>query len=162
VARGSGPCLLAELSSTVATCSSASDLTSLPRWAPALPRVLWLWALPPREESFGAATCSSAPDLASLPRWALELPRGPGLTSPRGELRCCHVPHGPQQAVDHRNKERPTCPRHTVGLVCVQSMVACYRGAYKVCGQAVTVWFNSATQTQLTTPGHGYSGDTTQ
>jgi hypothetical protein len=31
-----------------------------------------------------------------------------------------------------------------------------------MCGQAGTVRFNSATQAQLTTPGHGYSGDTTQ
>jgi hypothetical protein len=30
------------------------------------------------------------------------------------------------------------------------------------CGQAATVRFNSATQAQLITPGHGYSGDTTR
>jgi hypothetical protein len=157
--RGPGPCLLAELSSTVATCSSASDLTSLPRWAPVLPRVSWLWALPPREESFGAATCSSAPDLASLSRWAPALPRGPGLASPRGELWCCHVPYSPpppQRAVDHRNKKRPSCLRHAAGLACVQSTIACYRGACKACGNTATVRFNSATQAQLTTPGHGY------
>jgi hypothetical protein len=62
-------------------------------------------------------TCSSAPDLASLLRWAPMLPRGPSLASPRGELRCCHVPHGPQRAVDHRNKEGPSCPRHAVGTL---------------------------------------------
>jgi hypothetical protein len=39
-------------------------------------------------------------------------------------------------------------------------MVACYRGAWKACGQAATVQFNIATQAQLTTLGHGYSGDT--
>jgi hypothetical protein len=68
----------------------------------------------------------------------------------------------PQRAVDHRNKEGPSCLRHAVGLVCVQSTVACYRGVCKACGQAATVRFNSATQSQLTTPGHGYSGDTTR
>jgi hypothetical protein len=160
--RGPVPRLLAELSSDATTRSSALDLGSLPRWAPALPCVLWLRALLPREESSDAVTCSSAPDLTSLPRWAPTLPRGPGLASPRGELRCYHAPHGPQRAVDNRNKEGPSCPRHTAGLACVQSMVTCYRGACKACGHAATVQFNSATQTQLTTPGHDYSGDTTQ
>jgi hypothetical protein len=150
------------LSSGAVTCSSAPGLASLPRWAPAQPRVPWLWALPPREESSGAATCSSAPDLASLPRWAPTLPRGPGLTSPRGELWCHHVPHDPQRAVDHRNKERSSCPRHAAGLACVQSTVAWYRGACKACGYTATVRFNSATHAQLTTPGHGYNSDTTR
>jgi hypothetical protein len=159
---GPGPRLLAELRSGATTCSSARDLASLLRWAPALPHVPWLWALPPREESSGAATCSSAPDLASLPRWAPAMSRGPGLASPRGELWCYHVPHGPQPAVDHRNKERSSCPRHAAGLACVQSMVVCYRGDYKACGQAATVRFNSVAQAQLTTPGRGYSGDMTQ
>jgi hypothetical protein len=162
MARDPGPRLLAELSYDATTCSSALDLASLPRWAPTLPCVPWLQTLPPREESSGAATCFSAPDLASLPRWAPMLPRGTDLTSPRGELWCCHVPHGPQRVVDHRNKEGPSCPRHAAGLACVQSTVACYRGACKACGQAVTVRFNSATQSQLTTPGYGYSGDTTR
>jgi hypothetical protein len=89
------------------------------RWAPTLPRVPCLSALPHREESSGATTYSSAPDLASLPRWASMLPRGPNLASPRGELRCCHVPHGHQRVVDHRNKERPNCLRHTTELTCV-------------------------------------------
>jgi hypothetical protein len=146
-----------------------------------LPHGPWLWASSPcrvklrRRHTFlssvprlptevgsGAATCSSALDLASLPRWAPALPRGPGLASPRGELWCCHVPHAPQRAVDHRNKEGPSCPRQTAGLACVQSTVTCYRGACKACGHAATVWFNRATQTQLTTPRHGYSGDTTR
>jgi hypothetical protein len=161
VSRGPGPRLLAELSSDAATCS-APDLASLSRWAPALPRVPWLRALPSREESSGAATCSSAPDLAYLSRWALAQPRGPDLASLRGELRCCHVPHGPQRAVNHRNKEKANCPRHAAGLACVQSTITCYRGACKACGQTATVRFNSATQAQLTTPLHGYSGDMTQ
>jgi hypothetical protein len=140
VSRGPGPRLLAELSSGAATCSSAPDLASLPRWAPALPRVPEIWALPPREESSGDATCSSALDLVSLSRWAPALPCDPDLASPRGELRCCHVPHGPQRAVDHGNKERHSCPRHAAGLTCVQSTVACYRGACKACGHAATIW----------------------
>jgi hypothetical protein len=150
MACGPRPRLLEELSSGTATCSSAPDLTSLLRWAPTLPRIPWLRALPPREESSGATTCSSAPDLASLPRWAPVLPRGPNLASSRGELWCCHVPHGPQRAVDHRNKERPSCLRHIAGLTCVQSTVACYQGACKACEYAATVRFNSATHAQLT------------
>jgi hypothetical protein len=158
--RGPGPRLLAELISSAATRSSAPDLAFLPRWAPTLPRVPWLRPLPPREESSGAATCSSAPDLASLPSWASALPRDRGLASLKGEFRCCHVPHGPQRAVDHRNKAVSSCPMHAAGLVCVQSTVKYYRGACKACGQAATVWFNSAAQAQLTTLGHGYSSDT--
>jgi hypothetical protein len=115
VTRGPGPHLLAELSSSAATCSSAPDLTSLPRWAPALPRFPWLRALPPIEESSGGAMCSSALDLTSLPRWSPALPRSPGLASPRGELRCCHVPHGPQRAVDHRNKKGLAAPGTQLG-----------------------------------------------
>jgi hypothetical protein len=91
--RGTGPRLLVELSSSAATRSSALDLASLLRWAPALSRITWLWALPPRDESSDAATCSSTPDLTSLPMWAPALPHGVGLTFPRGELRCYHVPH---------------------------------------------------------------------
>jgi hypothetical protein len=160
--HGPGPYLLAELSSSAVMCSSALGLASLPSWAPALPRVSWLRALPPREESSSAATCFSPLDLTSLPMRAPTLPRGPDLASPRGELRCCHVPHDPQRVVDHRNKEMSSCPSHAAGLAYVQSMVACYRGACKVCGHAATVWFNSATQTQLTTYRHGYSGYATR
>jgi hypothetical protein len=51
VFRGSGPHLLAELSSGAAKCSSALDLASLLRWVPMLPCVPWLRALsPPRGE----------------------------------------------------------------------------------------------------------------
>jgi hypothetical protein len=107
---GPGPHFLAELSSGAATCSLALDLTSLPRWALALPRVSWLPALPSREESFGAATYPT-----------------------------------PQRAVDHRNKERPSCPRHASELACVQSTVTCYRGTCMACEHAATVQFNSVT-----------------
>jgi hypothetical protein len=80
-----------------------------------LSRVTWPRVLPPREESSGAATCSSAPDLASLPRWAPALPRGLDLTSLRGELRCCHVPHDPQQVMYHRNKKGLAIPGTPLG-----------------------------------------------
>jgi hypothetical protein len=142
VSCGPRPHPLAEVSSCATTWPRASS----PCYRGGLRRchVPWLQALAPREESSDAAMCSSAPDLASLPRWAPALPCGPDLASPRGELRCCHVPHGPQWAVDHMNKET-SCPRHAARLACVQSTFACYRGAYKVCGHATTVRFNSAT-----------------
>jgi hypothetical protein len=162
VSHGPGPHLLAEVSSGTTTCSSAPDLASLSRWALTPPRVPWLRALLPRDESSGAATCFSAPDLASLPRWAPMLPRGPSLASLRGELWCCHIPHGSQRAMEHRNKEGPSCPRHAADLACAQSMVTCYRGTCTTCGHAATVRFNSATQFQLTTARHGYSGDMTR
>jgi hypothetical protein len=110
VSRVPGPRLLVELSSDAATCSSTPNLASLPRWAPALPRVPRFRALPPREESSDAATCSSALDLTYLPRWAPTLSLGLNLASLRGEPRCCHVPYAPLRAVDHRNKERHSCP----------------------------------------------------
>jgi hypothetical protein len=115
VNRGSEPRLLAELSSGAVTYSSGLDLAFILRWAPVLPRVSWLWALPLLEESSDAAMCSSALDLASLPRWALALPRGPDLVSPRGELRCCHIPHGSQRAVDYGIKKGLSAPGMQLG-----------------------------------------------
>jgi hypothetical protein len=135
------------------------------------------------EVDFDAATCPTVPDLTSLLRWAPVLLRVPQLrTLPpwQGELQCCHMSHGcglclserralmlsrtprPQRAVDHRNKERSSCSRHTNRLVCFQSTLKRYWGACKTCGHAATVWFNSAIPAQLTTPEHGYSGDTTR
>jgi hypothetical protein len=61
VSRDPVPRPLAELSSGAAICSSAPDLTSLPRWAPALSRVPWLQALPPREVGSGTAMYPTAP-----------------------------------------------------------------------------------------------------
>jgi hypothetical protein len=92
-----------------------------------LPRVPWLRALPPREESSGAAMYRTTPN---------------GLWT--------------------TVTKRPSCPRHAAGIACFQSTVACYRGACKTCRYVAIVWFNSATQTQLTTPRHGDSGDTTR
>jgi hypothetical protein len=64
----------------------------------------------PDKVSFGAATC----------------PMAPGSASPRGELRCCHVPHGSQRAVDYMNKERSSCPRHTARLACFQGLLRAF------------------------------------
>jgi hypothetical protein len=66
------------------------------------------------------------------------------LPSLRGELRCCHVPHGTQRAVDHRNKERPSCPRHAARLACFQGLLYAFArhaaggplNTDETCGQA--------------------------
>jgi hypothetical protein len=58
---------------------------------------------------------------------------------------CCYVPHGPQRAVDHRNKERPSCPRHTARFICFQRLLRAFErhtiggllNADETCGQAV-------------------------
>jgi hypothetical protein len=139
VSHGPGHRLLAEESSGVAMCPSAPDLASLPRWAPELSSArrrgpgLWdtwrRWSLPlpvgelqrchvslssrphfPTEVGSGASTCPMAPTFAS----------------PRGELRCNHIFHGPQWATDHRNKKRLSCPRHAARLICFQSMFVLY------------------------------------
>jgi hypothetical protein len=60
MSHGPRPRLLAKVSSDIATCPLASDLASLPRWAPALPRVPWLRALSPRGENSGATTSPTA------------------------------------------------------------------------------------------------------
>jgi hypothetical protein len=93
-----------------------------------LPRVPQLRPCLPDKVSFGAATCSMALGSASL----------------RGELRCCHVPHDPQQAMDHRNKERPSCPRHAARLACFQVLLRAFArhaaggplNVDEICGQA--------------------------
>jgi hypothetical protein len=82
----------------------------------------------PDKVSSDAATCPSAPGSASL----------------RRELCCCHVPHSPQRAVDHRNKERPNCPRHAARLAYFHGLLhafarhaTCYQlNADEMCGQA--------------------------
>jgi hypothetical protein len=61
VSHGPGSCLLAEESCGVATYPSTPDLSSLPRWALALPRGPWLRALLPRGESSDATTSPTAP-----------------------------------------------------------------------------------------------------
>jgi hypothetical protein len=76
VSCGSEPCLHVEEGSSTAMHPTTPDLASLPRWALALPRAMWLRTLPPyqnelrhcqvpcsighclpAEAGFGAATC---------------------------------------------------------------------------------------------------------
>jgi hypothetical protein len=95
-----------------------------------------------------------------------------------GELRCCHVSHGsglclpergapllpcvtwPRWTVDHRNKK---------GLAALGTQLGSHVSKARSCitkapvdVQAATVHPHSAASTQLTTPGHGYSGGMTQ
>jgi hypothetical protein len=98
VARGPGSRLLGELSSGAATRFSALDLVSLPRWALALPRVPWLWALLPK-------------------RRASALPRVSHLrTSPlcRGRLRRCHM--APASPLREESSGAATYPTTLSGL----------------------------------------------
>jgi hypothetical protein len=79
VSYGSKPCQLAQEGSGAATCLMALGLASLSRRALALPRVTWLWTLPPCGEGSSAATCpvvscgpwvsSIKKDLAGLAMW---------------------------------------------------------------------------------------------
>jgi hypothetical protein len=80
----------------------------------------------------------------------------------RGELCCCHVSHGPRRAVDHRNKERLSCPSHAgmqLGSRVFKARSCVIEATVDV--QAATVCPYSAASVQLTTPEHGYRGDTT-
>jgi hypothetical protein len=137
MSHGPWPRLLAKLSSNAATCFSALDLTSLQRWTLALPRVPWLWALPPREESSGPHLPTEVGSGTAM------CPMAPGSASLKGELQCFHVPHGPQRAVDHRNKERPSYPRHAARHTCFQGLLHAFGrhagdplNADETCGQA--------------------------
>jgi hypothetical protein len=69
------------------------------------------------EVSSGTATCPMAPGSAFL----------------KGELRRCHMSHGLQQAVDHMNKKRLSCPRHAARLACFQGTLVRYRSACNTC-----------------------------
>jgi hypothetical protein len=113
VSYGSGPYLLAEVGSGAVTYHMAPDLASRQRWAPTLPRVLWLWTYPPGrgelrrchvsydsgpclpvEVGSDAAMCHIISDLASRQRWTPILPRVLWLrTYPpgRGGHRRCHM-----------------------------------------------------------------------
>jgi hypothetical protein len=115
VSCGPVPHILAEVSFDAVMCPSALDLASLMRWALVLPRVTWLWALSFWEGSSGAAICPTARDSAFL----------------KGELLCCHVSHGPWRAVNHRNKEKLSCPRHAARLACFQGTLVRYWSAYR-------------------------------
>jgi hypothetical protein len=118
-----------------------------------LPRVPWLRALPSWEElrwchvshglklcflKRGAPVLLHVPRLRALPSWeessgAATYPTARGSAFLRWELRCYHVLHDPQWAVDHRNKEMLSCPRHADRLACFQDTLVRYRSACKTC-----------------------------
>jgi hypothetical protein len=94
VSCSSGPCLPIKMDSGTAMCPTTLNLTSLSRWAPALPRVprpctsppdrdgIWCHHVSrgsrpchPTEESSGAVTCPMASDPTSMRGRALVLPR---------------------------------------------------------------------------------------
>jgi hypothetical protein len=134
-----------EESSGAAMCSSTPDLASLPRWAPVLPR-----GLGPRLPKRRASALPCVPQLRTSPPyqgglWRCHVSHGSGLCLPERRAPVLPRTPQPQRAVDHRNKERSSCPRHAAGLACFQSTLACYRGACKTCGQTATVRFNSTT-----------------
>jgi hypothetical protein len=98
VTCGPGPRLLVELNFGAVMCSSAPGLTSLSRWAPALPRVPWLRDLPPERR---------APALPRVPQLRIS-------PSCRGGLRRCHVaPASPPRA---ESFGATTYPRPPSGL----------------------------------------------
>jgi hypothetical protein len=112
-----GTYLPAEVDSGVATCPTTPDLASLPRRAPALPRIpqlqtslLYRGWLQCFHVSHGSGLCF--PDVR-----ALMLPRLPQ----------------PQRAMDHMNKEMLSCSRHVARLTCFQGTFVCYRSTCKTC-----------------------------
>jgi hypothetical protein len=119
-------------------CPMTPDLTSQLRWAPALPRVLWLQTSPlnwgglryyhvyygsgpcfSTEVGSDAALCPMAPDLTSRLRWALEPPCVLWLwTSPPdwGGLWCCHVSCGSgSHLLTRAGSEAAMCPTAPCG-----------------------------------------------
>jgi hypothetical protein len=112
-----------------ATYAVVSDHTSLQRWAPAPLCVPRPRTSPPCCEELRRCHVflSFGPRFpAEMGSGAFTCPMAPGSASPRGEFRCYHISHGLQQAMDHRNKERLTCPRHTGRLACFQGMFVRY------------------------------------
>jgi hypothetical protein len=115
VSCSSEPRLPTEAGSDDATCPTAPDLTSLPRWAP-------------------------VSGLSSQPRRAPALPRVPRLRTPPpywGGLQCCHTPHGSLWTATSDIKKGLAIAR----LACFQGALTCFQGAWaiidcKTCGQA--------------------------
>jgi hypothetical protein len=112
------------------------DHTLLQRLALMLPRVLWSQTSSP----FGGELQRCHVSLSSRHRFPVEVgsgasmcPMAPGSTSPMGEIRCCHIYHGPQQAMDHMNKEKLSYPSHAARLACFQGMFVRYRSVCKTC-----------------------------
>jgi hypothetical protein len=134
----------------VATCPTAPDLTSILRWAPALPHVLQLWTLAPRRGALRrchasrnsgphhptvagsvVATWPVAPDLASPLRRAPMLPCVPRYRTPPpcgGGFQHCHTSRGFLWAAGLKCKERLNWPRYVVRFACSQGAVACFKG----------------------------------
>jgi hypothetical protein len=84
----------------------------------------------------------------------------PGSAFLREELRCSHVSHGPRRAVDHRKKERLSCPGMQLGSRIFQTRLCVTEAPADM--QTATVRLYSAASAQLTTHGHGYSSDMTR
>jgi hypothetical protein len=122
-----GPHLSVEVSSGAATCPAAPDLTTLLRWVPAPPCVPQFWTSPPCWGELRRCHVSHGPgprlltEVSSvlphvprprvLPSWegssgAATCPMARGCPFLGGELQCCHMSHGPRQAVDHNNKKK--------------------------------------------------------
>jgi hypothetical protein len=140
-----GPHLPAEVDSGATTCPAASDLASLLRRASTLPRVSQLR--------------TSLPCWGGL--WRFHVSHGSGLCFSEGRAPVLPRLPRPPAAMDHRNKERLSYPRHAARLTCFQGMFVRYRSACKTC---MLLQCDSTVQppTQLTTPGHGYNGNTTR
>jgi hypothetical protein len=73
----SRPYLPVEVGSGAAMCPTAPDPTYQRRWAPTLPRVIWLQTPSPCEVGSDAATCPMAPDPVSRPGRFPVLPHVP-------------------------------------------------------------------------------------
>jgi hypothetical protein len=117
VSRGPRPCLPTEVGSGATTCPAAPYLTSLLRWAPTLPCVPQLR--------------SSLPCRGGLRHFHLS--HGSGIFLPKGRAPMLPCVPRPQWAVDHRNKERLSCPRHATRLACFRGKYVHYQGKTSSC-----------------------------
>jgi hypothetical protein len=109
------------VSSCTVTCPSAPDFTSLPRWAPALPCVPWLRALPPRLGSSGAATCPTPPSglwTTGIKRsfTALKMQLGSHVSKVRSHVTEVPARHANRQC-HHNLQDMQTC-RYSVAQQC--------------------------------------------
>jgi hypothetical protein len=128
-----GPHLPAEVVSDAVTCPAALNLSSLPMWAPTPSRVPRPRTSPLCRGGLQRFHMSLSFGSRFLPRWAPTLPHVLW-------LRCCHVFHSPQRVMDHKNKERLSCPRHAGRLTCFRDQYPHYQGkpsswACKTCGR---------------------------
>jgi hypothetical protein len=96
VPYGSEPHLPVEVGSGVATCPMALELASRLRWAPALPRVLWLRSSPPGLVGSGAVTCPRAPCepwVSSIKKRLADLPMQLGTHISNARAHVSNAPH---------------------------------------------------------------------